>query len=60
AGALPLVATAWVAGIAAATNMVTKAVMAWLAGSVPLGRRVALGYLVALAVGALAGAAWIA
>ncbi|MGZ5205285.1 MAG: MgtC/SapB family protein, partial [Caldimonas sp.] len=60
AGALPLIATAWVAGIAAATNMVTKAVMAWLAGSVPLGRRVALGYLVALAVGALAGAAWIA
>lgn len=59
AAALPLAATALVAGIAAASNMVTKAMMAWLAGSVQLGRRVALGYVVALAVGAGAGAAWV-
>lgn len=59
AGALPLAATAWVAGIAAASNMITKATMAWLAGSVQLGRRVALGYVVALAVGVAAGVAWV-
>ena len=56
AGSLPLTAAALVAVIAAASNMLVKASMAWLTGGAQLGRRVALGYAGALAIGAAAGA----
>ena len=56
AGSLALTAAALVAAIAAASNMLVKAIMAWLTGGADLGRRVALGYAGALAIGAAAGA----
>ncbi|MEX8518613.1 MAG: MgtC/SapB family protein [Leptothrix sp. (in: b-proteobacteria)] len=48
---LPTAAAGLAMGLAAASNMVTKAVMAWVTGNAALGRRVVLGYAVAMAVG---------
>jgi len=56
AASISLTAAALVAVIAAASNMLVKASMAWLTGGAQLGRRVALGYAGALAIGAAAGA----
>lgn len=58
-GSLPLTSAAVVASIAAASNLLTKAAMAWWIGGSDLGRGVGAGYLAALAAGAVAGAAWI-
>jgi uncharacterized membrane protein (DUF4010 family) len=48
---LPVAAAGLAMGLAAASNMVTKAVMAWVTGNPALGRRVVIGYAVAMAVG---------
>jgi uncharacterized membrane protein (DUF4010 family) len=53
-GGLSVAAAGLAMGLAAASNMVVKAGMAWFTGGAELGRRVVIGYSVALAVGALA------
>ena len=51
----------WVVGMAAAANMVAKAAMAWLVGGRRMGSRVAVGYAVALGLGAaVAARLWLA
>jgi uncharacterized membrane protein (DUF4010 family) len=56
-GALPVAAAMTAIGLVAASNLVSKAGIAWLAGSAGLGRRVALGYALAVLVGAAAAGA---
>lgn len=55
-GSLPVAATVLAVGIAAASNMLAKAGIAWLTGGAELGRRVVLGYGLAIAVGVVAAA----
>jgi uncharacterized membrane protein (DUF4010 family) len=58
AGDVSLSMAGWVVGAAAATNLVAQAVMAWVVGGRRVGGRVAIGYAVALGLGA-AVAAWL-
>jgi uncharacterized membrane protein (DUF4010 family) len=53
-GAIPVATAVTAIVLAAGANMVVKGAMAWVIGGAPVGRRVLVGYLAALAAGAAA------